>query len=128
MPLNHDLDAVLAAYLECALWSTTNIDASGDMGESFDATHDADDFTASALAECREDCANFLQDCEDSGLSTDLLMSDAQMGHDFWLTRNGHGAGFWDRGHGSDGDTLTELCKPYGSVDIYCDEAGLLHV
>jgi len=21
----------------------------------------------------------------------------AQSGHDFWLTRNGHGAGFWDR-------------------------------
>lgn len=21
-----------------------------------------------------------------------------QAGHDFWLTRNGHGAGFWDRG------------------------------
>lgn len=23
--------------------------------------------------------------------------SDEQAGHDFWLTRNGHGAGFWDR-------------------------------
>lgn len=23
--------------------------------------------------------------------------TEAQAGHDFWLTRNGHGAGFWDK-------------------------------
>ena len=25
---------------------------------------------------------------------------DSQAGHDFWLTRQGHGTGFWDRGDG----------------------------
>ena len=28
------------------------------------------------------------------------LYDEAQAGHDFWLTRNGHGVGFWDRGLG----------------------------
>lgn len=33
-----------------------------------------------------------------------------QAGHDFWLTRNGHGAGFWDRGLGSPGEFLSKRC------------------
>ena len=39
-------------------------------------------------------------------------------GHDFAFTRNGHGAGFWDRGLGEMGDMLTEECKPYGSHNV----------
>ena len=41
----------------------------------------------------------------------DLLngVGDAsQASHDFWLTRNGHSTGFWDRGTGALGD----LFKP----------------
>ena len=45
-------------------------------------------------------------------------------GHDFALTRNGHGTGFWDRGLGEMGDMLSEECKPYGEhrVIIEVDE------
>jgi hypothetical protein len=43
--------------------------------------------------------------------------AEAHAGHDFWLTRNGHGCGFWDRGLDALGDRLTEACKPYGSAD-----------
>lgn len=39
-----------------------------------------------------------------------------QCGHDFILTRNGHGAGFWDRGYGAAGDRLTSAAKAYGEV------------
>ena len=47
-------------------------------------------------------------------------------GHDFALTRNGHGAGFWDRGLGEIGDMLTNECRPYGShtVILCVDENG----
>lgn len=43
------------------------------------------------------------------------------MGHDFALTRNGHGTGFWDRGYGDAGDILTDACKPYGEHNLYVD-------
>jgi hypothetical protein len=55
-----------------------------------------------------------------------------QAGHDFWLTRNGHGAGFWDRdvlsstgekwsgGNDHDGETLgeklTEIAQSFGET------------
>lgn len=41
-----------------------------------------------------------------------------QHGHDFALTRNGHGAGFWDRGYGLHGRKLTELARPFGSEEV----------
>ena len=39
-------------------------------------------------------------------------------GHDFALTRNGHGTGFWDRGLGAIGDMLSNECKPYGAHSV----------
>lgn len=42
-------------------------------------------------------------------------LSFESAGLDFALTRNGHGAGYWDRGLGMLGDALTSLAKPYGS-------------
>lgn len=49
-------------------------------------------------------------------------------GHDFWLTRNHHGAGFWDRGLGSIGDHLAEAARVYGSADLYRGDNGLIYV
>ena len=45
-------------------------------------------------------------------------------GHDFWLTRNHHGAGFWDRGLGEVGRKLTEAAHVYGDYDLYVGDDG----
>lgn len=52
----------------------------------------------------------------------------ALAGHDFWLTRSGHGAGFWD------GDwpepaasTLDKASKEFGNVDLYVGDDGQIH-
>jgi len=50
-----------------------------------------------------------------------------QLGHDFWLTRNGHGAGFWDRGLGDRGDSLTAICEALGEVWTYVGDDGYLY-
>lgn len=48
------------------------------------------------------------------------------IGHDLMLTRNEHGAGFWDRGLGDLGDRLSEAAKVYGSLSVEADEHGNL--
>ena len=60
----------------------------------------------------------------DYGERGENWLSAELAGHDFALTRNGHGTGFWDRGLGAIGDMLTEECEPYGShnVTIEVDE------
>lgn len=58
------------------------------------------------------DCASFFAEAY-TLIATDL----ARAGSDFHLTRNGHGAGFWD-GDWDNGDKLTKLAKPYGSFEL----------
>jgi hypothetical protein len=47
--------------------------------------------------------------------------------HDFWLTRNGHGAGFWDRGIGELGDRLSRAARLYGEVYVYKGTDGRIY-
>ena len=47
--------------------------------------------------------------------------------HDFILTRNGHGSGFWDGDWSEPMATkLTELCDKFGEIDIYLSDENLL--
>ena len=48
-------------------------------------------------------------------------------GHDFWLTRNGHGTGYWDRDMGSVGARLTEAAKSFGEVYLYLGDDELVY-
>jgi len=40
------------------------------------------------------------------------------LGHDFFLTHQGHGAGFWDGDWPIYGDNLTDLAKCYPELDF----------
>lgn len=107
------LDAFTTAYIECALWSST--DESNDAGgEPLDSNYGPEHLTLAALREMIADCKAFL---ELHGLHL-YGIDAAQAGHDFWLTRNGHGAGFWDRGLGEQGETLSRAAESFGSVDL----------
>ena len=46
---------------------------------------------------------------------------------DFWLTRNGHGVGFWDDSRWPvSGHTLDNVARSFGSVDTYETDCGKL--
>jgi hypothetical protein len=114
-------DGFCAAYLACALWASQD-----DDGEPMDALYDATDLSPEAVQSMQDDCRAFID-----GNMADLVaigFDPARAGHDFWLTRNGHGAGFWDRGYGDPGDRLTEACKPYGTSDLYIGDDGKIYV
>lgn len=80
----------------------------------------AEDF----LISCREDCAGFLDDNKELIAQSGLTYEE--VGHDFWLTRNGHGTGFWDRGLGAVGTMLSCASEMFGSVDLYVDDGGYI--
>lgn len=115
-----NIDKMLNAYAACALWSST-----GDDCEPLDDTYGVDDIAPDTLAAMREDCADFAAANADD---ISLTGADAeQVGHDFWLTRNGHGAGFWDRGYGKPGDDLSAAARIYGGVDLYVGDDGKIY-
>ena len=116
------MDAFTRQYIITALWSSTdNSNAQG--GEPFDANYGLDDIAPETLASIKDDCEAFQRDHAE-----DIAGDVERAGHDFWLTRNHHGAGFWD-GDWEDevGQRLTEACRPYGSVDLYVGDDGLIY-
>jgi hypothetical protein len=115
-----NIDAIFVHYLIAALWSSTD-----DNDNPLDETYDLGDIAPESVAKMREDVADFVKaNAVDLRLSR---QSEEQIGHDFWLTRNGHGAGFWDRGLGEVGDRLSDACKPYGEVYLYVGDDGKVY-
>lgn len=108
------MDKFTIAYIEAALWSSTdNSDESG--GNPLDDNYGIEDLSPETLASIIEDCQAFQRDYA-------VAIGDEleRAGHDFWLTRNGHGAGFWDGDWDDDvGKRLTEASDVYGSIDLY---------
>lgn len=88
------------------------------------------EFANEAIFEAFEVCSEFLKDkldlLEQAAENHDY--SYAQAGHDLWLTRNGHGAGFWDRGLDTVvndkelGDWLTIGAEALGSRSVYLND------
>lgn len=111
-----NLQTVLDAYIECALWSTPASEWDG--CEFLDQTDRS--LHSKTLADMEADCKLFLS------LMPENSIPDAQLGHDFWLTRNFHGAGFWDRGLGGVGEQLTQLAKQFGEFELYVDDDGYI--
>jgi hypothetical protein len=121
-----DLAEVAAAYIECALWSSTdNSDESG--GNPLDDGRDESDVADEAWISAVRDCADFLDSESDDLDGDECELNNEQVGRDFWLTRNGHGAGFWDRGLGALGDRLSKACEPYGGCDLYLGDDGKVY-
>ena len=121
-----DIHEAAWAYLECASWSTSVSDEHGNIvHESLDDTDAQWNLTAVAAAE--KQIRDFLSEEVDEIVER-CAITPEQLGHDLWLTRNGHGAGFWDRGHGADGQRLTDLCQPMGTDDAYIGEDGTIHL
>lgn len=112
---------ILDHYIACALWTSTD-----DDDVNMDENYDADDLAPSTLDKMREDVEAFVESVEEAGWDVSAW-SDEQMGHDFWLTRNGHGAGFWDRGQGKVGDDLTALAHPFGEFSLYVGDDGAIY-
>ena len=116
MTLN-DLDVFTRAYIECALWSSTD-----ENNNPLDSEYYIDDIAESCLTEMITDCFKF--QAENSKM---IINNLSQAGHDFWLTRNGHGAGFWDGAWPEYGDILTAKCKEFKEIDLYVGDDGLIY-
>lgn len=126
-----ELSEFIRAYKVCMLWSSTTCDEQGNNCRNLDDDYDIDDIAPEAAAEIGEDCEDFIA-------GNILYLRRAlrhpgytweSAGHDFWLTRCGHGAGFWDRGlPGNTGDRLSEASRIYGNIDPYAGDDGLIYI
>jgi len=106
----------------------------GRVSEPLDRNYSASDIAEETLTRMREDCEQFQSANEDllEGYYAELPASEwgpvAQGGHDFWLSRNGHGAGFFNRGVSQDiADELQDKGRAYREFDLYVGDDGLVY-
>lgn len=123
LPAQQHLDAFTQSYVETALWSSMDeSDESG--GEPLDKNYTISDIDRKTLQKMIDDCRRFERE-NSQWLSEG---TDEQGGHDFWLTRNGHGAGFWDGGWPEPAaEHLTKSAESYGAFELYVGDDGKIY-
>lgn len=131
------LDEMTHHALICALWTGWDYgDSVEDEGSPLDDDYGVDDVAPATVAELRAELLHF---CSENMadvlayLATTDSLARAEYGrasllaHDYILTRNGHGTGFWDRGLGELGDRLTEAAHNAGEWELYIGDDGKLY-
>jgi len=96
------------AYLECAYFTDVEENESEEI-----------EFTPTFKNNAYKACCDFENAC--ATLEIDIrVYSPEQLGHDLWLTRNGHGAGFWDRKeiYNDHADLFTGMARAQGYHEI----------
>jgi len=113
------------AYIECALWCETD-NSTDSGGEPLENNYDISDIDNDSLVRIDQDCRLF-QRINRALLDSQDILDDAHQGHNFWITRNGHGTGFWDRGLGKVGDKLTDASRLFGQCYLTVGDDNKLY-
>lgn len=120
-----NLDLILEATLNALLRYTTDIQS----GDRLIEDYGPDDVAQSVKDTLREEIEAFVEEYGDDlseALASDAGYTEEHIGQDIALTRNHHGAGFWDRGLGAVGVRLTEAAHNLGSFELYATSDGSL--
>ena len=122
------MDNFTKGYIEAALFSTND-----DNGDPLDKNYTVHNLSTGTLSTMTYDCIHFQEENKvNLALAYDLYpkkeySEEEQAGHDFWLTRNGHGCGFWDRDIEEVGDILTKVSEKWGVFDLYVGDSGEIY-
>lgn len=115
-------------YIETMLWASRGLTSSEETDvECLDAIAGIDDLSKEAIEKVKTDCKTFLEKYEEIETAHEFDLTN--VAHDFWLTRNGHGAGFWDGDYPEpEGSKLTELAKSFGEQTPILGDDGLVYL
>lgn len=113
----HSIEKILHHYILCALWAEETKEELADKTIS--------NFSIKSRKDAIDQIRWFVAM---TGNSIDHI-SDNEIGHDLWLTRNGHGSGFFDRGYDDDvEEILSDLCDVLGEVHLEVGDGGEIHL
>lgn len=111
-----DFNRFHTAYVACAEWASHDDDENPLDGLGLE-------WAPASVEGALADCLGFWETNR-----ADIEDRPDQAGHDFWLTRNGHGAGFWDGDWPHEvGKRLTTDAHAYGEVWLYVGDDNLIH-
>lgn len=108
---------ILKGYLETLLWSTfTDSEDSVYLDEKYKLK----DIAPDAVKTAEQDIQTFIKKATDKGIDISKY-KPSRIGHDFWLTRSGHGVGFSDSENiygKNESKTLHTIAKSFKEIDV----------
>ncbi len=110
------------SYAQTAIWSSTN----PDNDEPLD--NGGYEISDELEAEFNDDCERFLEQHAETIRQAETYRNNGSnnfvmAGHDFWLTRCGHGAGFWDGDYSEPHATILDnASQEFGNVDLWVND------
>jgi hypothetical protein len=129
---------MIPSYIETALWATTyngndpDIDSDEDSDLSFRTLgYDIENCSLEFLEKSKKDLLGFMEmivnDSEASKELSEIYYEEcgkdsASFAHDFFLSRNGHGAGFFD----CNCNKLQKFAKTFRETNLYANETGMI--
>jgi hypothetical protein len=124
------LDTFTFSYIETLLWASLD-----DSDVPLDYNYDMSDMSDQSLSRITADCVRFQRLATGKrgslirGQSSTHYSDDSIAGHDFFLTRNHHGSGFWDGDWPRHiGTFLTKLSTTFPEQHVYVGDDGKIHV
>lgn len=130
------INTITEHYLIALLWTMPEDEDGNNPGDTVELS----DLPFKTINRAMQDVTAFVESCgalfdlamqcydDGYGKHPDAGSAEAAFGHDFALTRNGHGCGFWDReSEGLPkflGDALTRVCDRFPPVDLYIGDDG----
>lgn len=115
--IQSDIDDFIIGYIAALKWATSYIqdDDPDCQFESLEEFELSPESYVRVQEHCTEFCKNHGADLEDYAGRRSFRRWDGSafehVGHDFFLSQQGHGTGFWDRNCGSVGDRLHEATR-----------------
>lgn len=121
-----NLSPFARAYVIAALWSSTD-----DNGDPLNSKRDIADIDPATLATMAQEADTFARENRADIDAAEL--DDGHAGHYFWLSRNGHGSGFFDEYSKGDPrqaacDRLQEKSRCAGCRDLYKGDNGNIYM
>ena len=114
---DYDVNEILNSYLETALWAEES-----DENDLQDKT--INDIDGNSKQTAWSDIMKFMQAATQTAMDELRTYDNKAVGHNLWLSRNGHGAGFFD----DNNDKLQNLARSMKPVDIYLGDDGKIYI
>lgn len=130
------IETITKHYLIAMLWTMPSGDDCENPGDDIALC----DLPPETIEEAKQDVIAFVEACgplfdqamecyaDGYGQHPDAGSAEAAFGHDFALTRNGHGVGFWDRDNEglprALGEALTKVCQGFPERGLYIGDNG----
>jgi len=112
-----DIDNIVNSYLETALW------AEGGDGHELD-NKSIYDIDKNSVEKSKQDIMKFIQLAQQQAPEELTQYNAESLGHNIWLSRNGHGAGFFD----DNNDQLQDIARDLKQADIYVGDDGKVYI